>query len=153
MMNEYQRASTIQEAFDQAVAQRSQDMAAEAAKRTFGTGATRDTDDGKLDYEGFLSPIVLERFACYMHENRKMADGSLRSSDNWQKGIPKDVYMKSLWRHFMDLWLLHRGVDFDASGKELPGIDEALCALLFNVQGYLFEVLKDLDKDGEPRAL
>jgi len=28
--------------------------------RQFTTGATRDTSDGKLDYEGFISPLVLE---------------------------------------------------------------------------------------------
>src|SRR5687768_9111242 len=31
-----------------------------SAARTFSTGATRDTDNGKLDYEAFLSPLVLE---------------------------------------------------------------------------------------------
>jgi len=34
--------------------------------RTFDTGATRDTEDGKLDYEGFLSGRVLKRYAEYM---------------------------------------------------------------------------------------
>jgi hypothetical protein len=68
--------------------------------RTFSTGATRDTDEGKLDFEGFLSPTVLKAFAEYMHEKRKMPDGSLRDSDNWQRGIPVDAYMKSMWRHF-----------------------------------------------------
>ena len=29
--------------------------------REFATGASRDTDAGKLDLEGFLSPLVLER--------------------------------------------------------------------------------------------
>jgi hypothetical protein len=104
--------------------------------RCFETGATRDTDYGKLDYEGFLSPLVLERFAQYMDSHRKMADGSLRDSDNWQKGIPQDAYMKSAWRHFMDVWKAHRGV-----GE--TDIEEALCALLFNVQGYLHEHLKE----------
>ena len=31
--------------------------------RKFETGATRDTDQGKYDYEGFLSPVVLDRFS------------------------------------------------------------------------------------------
>ena len=70
------------------------------AVRTFDTGATRDTDDGKLDYEGFISPLVLERFARYMHTHRLQPDGTLRDSDNWQKGIPRDQYIKSAWRHF-----------------------------------------------------
>lgn len=102
--------------------------------RQFDTGATRDTDAGKYDYEGFLSPLVLRRFGEYMHKHRKQADGNLRDSDNWQKGIPKDAYMKSAWRHFMDWWTAHREGRVD---------EEALMALLFNVQGYSYEVMKE----------
>ena len=106
--------------------------------RTFATGATRDTDEGKLDYEGFLSPLVIERFAQHMHAARKLPDGTMRESDNWQKGIPLDVYMKSMFRHFTDVWRCHRGVR--------PGVDyleSDLCALMFNVQGMLHEILKE----------
>jgi hypothetical protein len=82
----------------------------------------------------FLSLLVIEAFGRYMHENRRMADGSMRASDNWQKGIPAESYMKSMWRHFLDVWTGHRGCrDVDK--------EEALCALLFNVQGYLHEHL------------
>lgn len=109
--------------------------------RKFETGATRNTDDGKLDFEGFLSPIVLERYAQYMHKHRVQADGSLRDSDNWQKGIPKTAYMKSGFRHFFDWWKEHRGL------KTKEGIEEALCALIFNASGYLFELLKNQDTD------
>lgn len=105
--------------------------------RTFDTGATRDSDDTKNDYEGFLSPTVIETFGNYMTVHRKQADGKLRDSDNWQKGIPKDAYMKSLWRHFFDLWKLHRGYKCNVT------IKEACCAILFNTQGYLHEQLKD----------
>lgn len=108
------------------------------AVRKFDTGATRDTDEGKIDYEGFLSPLVLARFGAYMTKHRVQSDGSLRASDNWQKGIPLDAYMKSAWRHFMDWWREHRRgtvVGCDVT-------EEALCALLFNVQGYLHELLK-----------
>ena len=103
--------------------------------RQFETGATRDTDEGKCDYEGFLSPLVIERYGRYMHKHRIQADGTLRPSDNWQRGIPCDQYMKSLWRHFMDVWKIHR------SGAD--DIDEALCAVMFNAMGYLHERLKD----------
>jgi hypothetical protein len=107
--------------------------------REFDTGATRDTDEGKLDYEGFLHPEVLYVFAKYMHKNRIQADGQLRDSDNWQKGIPKDAYMKSAWRHFHDWWWFHRqGEDADKEAKI-----EALCAELFNVMGYLLEEIKE----------
>lgn len=107
--------------------------------REFKTGATRDTDEGKLDYEGFLSHPVLRRYAEYMHKNREQADGKFRPSDNWQKGIPKDAYMKSMWRHFMDVWHGHRKTDED--------MEEALCALLFNVMGYLHETIKEKSDD------
>lgn len=105
--------------------------------RTFKTGAKRDKEDGKLDYEGFLSPIVLQKYAEYMHTHRWMKDGTYRESDDWAKGIPKDVYMKSGLRHAMDWWLEHR--DF----KSRDGIIEALCGLLFNAQGYLYEIIKE----------
>lgn len=107
-----------------------------AEHRTFETGATRDLDAGKFDYEGFLSPRALERFAAYMHENRFQRDGSIRESDNWQKGIPKDAYLKSLLRHVIDVWLIHRG----QPAKD--DLEQALCAVIFNAQGYLHEHLK-----------
>jgi hypothetical protein len=107
--------------------------------RKFATGATRDSDKDKLDFEGFLSPIVIEEFAKYMHQNRIQADGNLRDADNWQKGIPVDAYMKSMWRHFFAVWKHHR------EGKDNI---EDLCALLFNVQGMMLEKLnkRQLDK-------
>lgn len=104
--------------------------------RTFETGATRNGDSDKFDYEGFLSPLVLQRYAAYMHRNRLQADGALRDSDNWQKGIPQTAYMKSGWRHFMAWWSNHRQLPSDES------VEDALCALLFNVSGYLHEHLK-----------
>ena len=99
--------------------------------RTFGTGATRDADTSKFDYEGFFSPLALRRFAEYMHKHRVQTDGSLRDSDNWQKGIPLTSYMKSMWRHFMDVWMSYRGY------QEMS--EDELCALWFNVQGMLHE--------------
>ena len=104
--------------------------------RKFATGATRDTGADKLDFEGFLSPRVLIAFAQYMHEHRLQTDGSLRDSDNWQKGIPQDVYLKSAFRHFMDFWMAHRGL--------IPRprlVAEILPALMFNIMGYLHEEL------------
>ena len=104
--------------------------------RTFETGATRDSEVEKLDYEGFLSPVVLTAYAEYMHRNRLQSDGSLRSADNWQKGMPLPVYMKSAWRHFHDVWTLHR-----SANNQQDALVRALCALLFNVMGYLHEIL------------
>ena len=108
--------------------------------RRFETGATRNDDTAALDYEGFLSPLVLQRFAEYMHGHRLQADGQLRASDNWQKGIPRDSYMKSLWRHLMDVWLEHRG------HRSREGLEDALCAVIFNAQGYLHELLKERER-------
>jgi hypothetical protein len=104
--------------------------------RKFESGATRDTEEGKLDYEGFLSPLVLERYAQFMHLNRTQKDGAVRASDNWQKGIPQDTYMKSMWRHFMAVWKHHRKI-----GDE-EDFETALCALTFNAMGMLHEVLE-----------
>jgi hypothetical protein len=109
--------------------------------RTFESGATRDDDDTKLDYEGFFSPVVLRAYAEYMYKHRIQTDGKLRASDNWQKGIPKDQYMKSLFRHFMDLWLEHRGYNSREGSKA------AIYGIMFNSMGYLFELLREETTD------
>lgn len=101
--------------------------------RKFQTGATRDDDNGKLDFEACLSPSVLRRYAEYMQKQRVQRDGSVRPDDNWQKGIPRDAYMKSAWRHFHSWWESHRNGDID---------EDEICAVLFNVFGYLHEELK-----------
>lgn len=114
--------------------------------REFDTGATRDEDDSKLDYEGFLSPLALRRYAEYMHKHRKQADGEVRASDNWQKGIPFTAYAKSLWRHLVEFWTEHRAMvcpteEYDYS---LPdNREEILCAIIFNASGYLHELIKE----------
>ena len=107
--------------------------------RTFETGATRDEETDKLDYEGFLSPMVLERFAQYMHQHRIQADGKLRDSDNWMRGIPESAYMKSLLRHIMDVWTHHR---FPITEGPNGDLEDSLCAVLFNTMGLLYEVMK-----------
>ena len=106
--------------------------------RQFDTGATRNTDKGKLDYEGFLHPSVLKRYAEYLAKHQVQADGKVRDSDNWQKGIPKNVYIKSLFRHFMDFWSMHRAKNVPF---ETEKFEEAICAVIFNAMGYLFEEL------------
>lgn len=110
--------------------------------RTFKTGATRDTDKSKADYEGFLSPLVIKRYGEYMNKHRLQPDGNLRDSDNWQKGMPRKEYVKSLNRHFMDIWLIHRGFGKEARTDDM---EEALCATLFNIMGLLYEVLLNRD--------
>lgn len=111
--------------------------------RDFQTGATRDSVDGKPQYEGYLSPRVLYEFGQYMLRHQTQADGQQRAADNWQKGIPTDAYMDSLMRHVMDLWLHHRGAGAYATETLL----NSLMAILFNVQGYTLEVLKGWSVD------
>lgn len=121
--------------------------------RQFETGATRDSDGTKIDPEGALAPSVVHRFAEYMHacRTRNVPPGqTLRASDNWQKGIPLDSYAKSLVRHQLDFWLLHRGHKVvDDKGQPVT-LEVALCAMLFNVQGYLFELLKAQAAEATP---
>ncbi len=105
--------------------------------RVFDTGANRNSDTDKLDYEGFISPIALQEYAKYMHKHRFLEDGTMRASDNWQKGIPKEEYVKSLLRHTMDLWLENRG--YESRENKI----DALCGILFNAFGYLHEELKN----------
>lgn len=104
--------------------------------RKFETGATRDTDTNKLDYEAFFSPMVLKRRAEFMHKHRIQPDGQLRDGDNWKKGIPQRQYMKSLARHYWDVWAENHGVE------TIDGLEEAICAAMFNLEGMLYEVLK-----------
>lgn len=105
--------------------------------REFETGATRDTDEGKLDYEGFLAPAVLERYAQYMHRHRQQSDGTFRASDNWQKGMPQEQYLKSLIRHVVEFWKINRSkVPIDGDPQEIA------CAIMFNIMGWLYEDLK-----------
>ena len=113
------------------------DFSSGNAARVFTSGASRNSDEGKFDYEGFLSPSVLKSYAAYMHKMRLLEDGTLRDSDNWQKGIPKDQYIKSMWRHFMDVWEARRS-DIYVKTERV----EQLNALLFNVMGLLHEELK-----------
>ena len=110
--------------------------------RHFESGATRNIDTGKFDYEGFLNPEVLYAFGQYMHEHRHQRDGSLRDSDNWQKGIPFRVYVKSLVRHVIDLWRMERGYRVINPDTMQPHTQQELCcAIVFNAFGYLKELV------------
>lgn len=111
--------------------------------RNFKTGATRDSNEGKNDYEGFISPLVIQAYGNYMNKHREQADGKLRDSDNWQKGFGDkhfDVCMKSLWRHFLDLWFEHRGYN------SREGIDDAINGIMFNVMAYYHKILVNRSK-------
>lgn len=117
-----------------------------APYRTFDSGATRDTADGKPCYARFQSPLVVHRFGQYMLAHQQQPDGTMRAPDNWKRGIPLDAYFDSLDRHFHDLWLHHMG------HGELArhGLEETLCAIRFNNDGYLDAVLRETrDCNGE----
>ena len=108
--------------------------------RTFDSGATRDTDQGKLDYEAALSPIVLERYLQYIQKHTILPDGSKRGYDNWQQMFGEkhfNVCIKSAFRHFVDVWKQHRGF------KGQDELENSICAAIFNMQAYLFKLLKD----------
>ncbi len=120
--------------------------------REFETGATRGSDDNKPDYEGFFSSLVFKRYGEYMNKHRVQANGEIRDSDNWQKGIPISAYIKSWWRHFIDVWSMWRRIERPQPGvmelkewsdESLEIISEALCAALFNNMGMLHEVEKE----------
>lgn len=131
--------------------------------REFSTGATRDRAEGKLDFLGFISAKAERRFAAYMNKNRRLADGSLRDGDNWKKGMPTPIYADSLARHAQEVReLINDAVDLsgcgtarqliavEASHPALLAVDEAVCALYFNLQGWLHERIKAMDAADVP---
>jgi len=107
--------------------------------RYFDTGAYRDSDSDKPDYAGFQSSIVNRAFGEYMQRHRLQSDGQMRGSDNWKRGIPKDEYFRSFKRHAEDLFLEWEGYD------SRDGLDEALGGLMFNLQGFWMELLRERD--------
>lgn len=109
--------------------------------RTFATGATRDTTQGKLDYVKALSPIVLRRYVQYLDKHRLQPDGSYRDFDNWKKGIPQEAYISGGGRHFWDTWLLTDGYTTEDNHGPVE-IEDAICAQLFNLMGRLHEMLR-----------
>lgn len=118
-----------------------------ALMRSFDTGAVRSSAEGKIDYDGFLSPLALEGFGLYMLKHQKQADGQLRASDNWQKGIPMAEYVKSMWRHFKAVWSLWRvgfltRDDDLVAQADIDAMREDIYALYFNVQGFAHEFEK-----------
>jgi hypothetical protein len=105
--------------------------------RTFDTGATRSPLADKPQYEGYLNPLVIKRFGEYMLKHQTQADGQRRDADNWQKGIPPESLIDSVWRHLLDVWLHHRGHSDEATEP----LEEALCAVLFNTMALLLHSL------------
>jgi hypothetical protein len=139
-----QRVEEIREKLDQLLKKQTEPLLTlpkEDVVRSFGTGAVRSIDTLRDDPEAYLSPLVIDRFNEYMTKNRTLADGSIREPDNWQLGMPLVTYMKGLWRHMLHLWTRHRGYPV-RDPKAAANIEEDLCAIMFNTQGYLHEVVK-----------
>lgn len=106
--------------------------------RQFETGATRDTDDHKLHFDQCFSSLVMREYAAFILKHGYQADGTRRPDNNWKKGIPTESYFSSMFRHFMDIYLHKEG-----NGKmAVEPLRDALCALMFNTMGYLYEVIQ-----------
>ena len=135
--------------------------------RIFESGGLRDSSEGKFNYYGFRHPLLEQSFAEYMHEHRKMSDGTLRDANNWWKGWDKEVSLQSLVRHIEDLQALKAGyvvieirnqngvkkVYHDLStnepytvekNDEVKIITEEECcnAIRFNAEAYKLQILK-----------
>lgn len=113
--------------------------------RYFETGAYRDTEVGKNDYRGYLSPRVLIDFGNYMTKHRVQSDGVIRDSDNWKKGMETKVYLSSLLRHVLDIW-----TEIE-NGESRDGMHEALGGAFFNLQGIWKNYLDGDGGDNERR--
>lgn len=123
-------------------------MASDYEVRKFSTGATRDTDVRKLKYRDFFSAAVLKRRAEYMDKHRVQPDGALREANNWKKGIPEEAYSDSLIRHVQEYAQI---VTNEFDGDVQPGqLEELLCAIMFNAEGHLFEILKAKQNGKKP---
>ncbi len=108
--------------------------------RYFDGGAFRDGDNGKMDFEGYFSPLVIKGFGEYMLHHQKQSDGQMRDSDNWQKGFGEDhigVCLKSLLRHVHDIWMEYDGY------PSRDGMEEAVYGSMFNIMAIAYKLEKD----------
>lgn len=105
--------------------------------RTFESGATRDNNTNKRDVMGFTSAVADKLYCDYMHEHRFQSDGTIRPSDNYKKGIPKEAVTESLGRHALDLRLIDEGY----SGRESEVA--TLCAMRFAIDNRLIIKAKE----------
>lgn len=76
--------------------------------RTMPTGATRDTNNNKLEYSSYSHPLNDFSFAKYM-QSKQTIWWKYRRWDNWQLGLGREVLLDSLIRHIKTLELLFKG--------------------------------------------
>ncbi len=107
--------------------------------RTFESGAIRSALGNKLQYSGYLNPLVLKRYAEYMKKHQTLPDGSQRAADNWQLGCGelKNI-LDSKDRHDMDVKLHIGGYSKEAT----EDLEESLCAVMFNTMAMLKQVME-----------
>lgn len=111
-------------------------------RREFESGANRNSTEGKLEYYGFNHPLVDLSFARYMNKHRKLEDGTLRGSDNWQKGFPRRVIIESLSRHIQDVKMLYAGYKV-IEDEEIVTLEHAINGAKFNLNALMLDLLKD----------
>ena len=101
--------------------------------RQFESGATRDSNEGKLAYIHFMSPHVLTEYCSYLERHRETPNGK-RGADNWKAGIPIPVYMESMHRHVHEAWTqFEEGRDIEL---------DTISAIIFNAMGMMYERLR-----------
>ncbi len=95
----------------------------------FGTGAIRDSQEGKEDWIETISWTAMKVYAQYMTSKKKQY-----GEGNFKKGIPIESYEKSLVRH------LHKYLANKYEGGTEEVDNDHLCAMLFNVIGIIHEL-------------
>lgn len=75
--------------------------------RTFSTGSTRDTANGKLEYTNYIHPLNDYSFAQYM-KWKQIINWVYRRWDNRQFWIPAESLFDSLCRHIEIVKLLQK---------------------------------------------
>jgi len=78
--------------------------------RLFKSGATRSSNEGKIEYFGFRHPLTELSFGKYMLKHQKQEDGNMRSSSNWWNGWDESISIQSLVRHVEDLQAIESGL-------------------------------------------
>ena len=110
--------------------------------RQYSSGATRSSGKGKPSYCSYTSVLATRRYGQYMLEHETQADGEKRPPDNWKSGLEIKDTKESMGRHWEHVKTILDGhTAIDDHGKEVD-IEDALCAMMFNVTSMLHEVLK-----------
>jgi len=119
----------------------------EKKDRVFESGASRNSEEGKLQKDRFLNPRVIHEYSKFMHNNRKTDSGLVREGDNWQAGIPIPALLGSMTRHTEDVKLHLGGYSADADEEYLDSIFGAI----FNLMGLAHAELNLKGKEDEIR--